>query len=178
MNARHGEISKTMTRETLLRVKFSALSLAAQAGIHVPEHRLGRSADTVSRSLPDLSRAQEPYPLHFRVEPAGLAQGDQTAYTLPGRCIRQFGNDVPATSASCGGGLVFSLLASTTTTIFAITASSCTNLDAGRSRRPTISTPCRKWTALARAKPHHEDQEEPTIAGALAAAPPLRSQGN
>ncbi len=55
----------------------------------------------------------------------------------------------PATSVNYGVASSSRCSPATTTTISAIMVSSCTNRDAGHSRRPMTSTRCRKWTVPA-----------------------------
>jgi serine/threonine-protein kinase HipA len=90
-----------------------ALTLAAQAGIHVAEHRLvpvgGNSVAVITRfDRADKNRI----PFISAVTLLGLPQGDPGAYTLLADGIRQFGNDVPGDLRELWRRLVFSLLAS------------------------------------------------------------------
>lgn len=90
-----------------------ALTLAAQAGIQVAEHRLvpvdGHSVAVITRfdrmggkRIPFISGATL----------LALPPGDPGAYTLLGDGIRQFGHDVPSDLRELWRRLVFSLLAS------------------------------------------------------------------
>ena len=90
-----------------------ALTLAAQAGIQVAEHRLvpvgGQSVSVITRfdrggknRIPFISAASL----------LGLPQGDVGAYTLLADGIRQFGNDVTGDLRELWRRLIFSLLAS------------------------------------------------------------------
>ncbi|MGO8766922.1 MAG: type II toxin-antitoxin system HipA family toxin [Limisphaerales bacterium] len=90
-----------------------ALTLAAQAGIQVAEHRLvpvgGKSAAVITR----FDRAgKNRLPFISAATLLGLPQGDPGAYTLLADGIRQFGNDVPGDLRELWRRLVFSLLAS------------------------------------------------------------------
>lgn len=90
-----------------------ALTLAAQAGIQVAEHRLvpagGHSVAVITR----FDRAgRDRIPFISASSLLGLPQGDPGAYTLLADGIRQFGNDVPGDLRELWRRLVFSLLAS------------------------------------------------------------------
>src|SRR5258706_3589159 len=90
-----------------------ALTLAAQAGIQVAEHRLvavgGHSVAVITR----FDRAgKKRIPFISAATLLGLPQGDQAAYTLLADGIRQFGNDVPGDLRELWRRLLFSLLAS------------------------------------------------------------------
>lgn len=90
-----------------------ALTLAAQAGIQVAEHRLvsvgGNSVAVISR----FDRAgTNRIPFISAVTLLGLPQGEPGAYTLLADGIRQFGNDVSGDLRELWRRLVFSLLAS------------------------------------------------------------------
>jgi serine/threonine-protein kinase HipA len=150
-----------------------ALTLAAQAGIHVAEHRLvpvgGNSVAVITRF--DRAGANR-IPFISAVTLLGLPQGDPGAYTMLADGIRQFGNDVPGDLRELWRRLVFSLLA-------------CNYDDHLRNHGFLMHEPGR-WslspaydinpvpevdrvhtskTAIT------EDQDEPSIANALAAAP-------
>jgi serine/threonine-protein kinase HipA len=150
-----------------------ALTLAAQAGIQVAEHRLvsvgGHSVAVVTR-FDRLGKNRIPF--ISGVTLLGLPQGDPGAYTLLADGIRQFGHDVPRDLRELWRRLVFSLLAS--------------NYDDHLRNHGFLMHEPGRWslspaydinpvpevgrvrvnkTAIA------EDQDEPTIAGALAAAP-------
>jgi serine/threonine-protein kinase HipA len=150
-----------------------ALTLAAQAGIQVAEHRFvpvgGHSVAVITRfdrvgnkRIPFISAASL----------LGLPQGDPGAYTLLADGIRQFGNDVPGDLRELWRRLVFSLLAS--------------NYDDHLRNHGFLMHEPGRWslspaydinpvpemdrirvskTAIT------EDQQEPTIASAFAAAP-------
>jgi len=90
-----------------------ALTLAAQAGIQVAEHRLvsvgGHSVAVITR----FDRAgNSRIPFISAASLLGLPQGDPGAYTLLADGIRQFGHDVPKDLRELWRRLVFSLLAS------------------------------------------------------------------
>jgi serine/threonine-protein kinase HipA len=90
-----------------------ALTLAAQAGIQVAEHRLvpigGQSVAVITR----FDRAGKiRIPFISAASLLGLPQGDVGAYTMLADGIRQYGNDVPGDLRELWRRLVFSLLAS------------------------------------------------------------------
>jgi serine/threonine-protein kinase HipA len=148
-----------------------ALTLAAQAGIQVAEHRLvsvaGRNVAVITR----FDRAgKKRIPFISAHSLVGLAQGDPGAYTLVADGIRQFGNAVPCDLRELWRRLVFSLLAS--------------NWDDHLRNYGFLMHEPGRWS-LAPAydlnpvpemertgkTPTAENQEEPTIAGALAITP-------
>ncbi len=150
-----------------------ALALAAQAGIQVAEHRLvpvgGHSVAVITR----FDRAgKNRIPFISAATLLGLPQADPGAYTLLADGIRQFGNDVPGDLRELWRRLIFSLLAS--------------NYDDHLRNHGFLMHEPGRWslspaydinpvpevdrvrtgkTAIA------EDQAEPSIASALAAAP-------
>ena len=150
-----------------------ALTLAAQAGIQVAEHRLvpvgGLSVAVITRfdrmgsnRIPFISAATL----------LGLPQGDQGAYTVLADGIRQFGNDVTGDLRELWRRLVFSLLASNYDDH--LRNHGFLMRDPGRwslspaydiNPVPEIDRVRMSKTAIT------EDLEEPTIASALAAAP-------
>jgi serine/threonine-protein kinase HipA len=149
-----------------------ALTLAEQAGIQVAEHRLvpvGQQRVAVVTRFDRLGKNRIPFVSASSL--LGLSQGDMGAYTLVADCIRQFGNDVAGDLRELWRRLVFSLLA-------------CNYDDHLRNHGFLMREPGR-W-ALSPAydlnpapemdrghgskTPITEDQEEPTVAGALAAA--------
>src|ERR1041385_4987199 len=90
-----------------------ALTLAAQAGIQVAEHKLvpvgGHGVAVITR----FDRVEKNrIPFISAVTLLGLPQGDPGAYTLLADAIRQFGHDVPGDLRELWRRLVFSLLAS------------------------------------------------------------------
>jgi serine/threonine-protein kinase HipA len=150
-----------------------ALTLAAQAGIQVAEHRLvpvgGHSVAVITRFD---RTGKNRIPFISAATLLGLPQGDPGAYTLLADGIRQFGNDVPGDLRELWRRLVFSLLAS--------------NYDDHLRNHGFLMHELGRWslspaydinpvpemdrvrmskTAIS------EDQQEPTIAGALATAP-------
>lgn len=150
-----------------------ALTLAEQSGIQVAEHRLvpvgGHSVAVITR----FDRAgKNRIPFISAATLLGLPQGDPGAYTMLADGIRQFGNDVTGDLRELWRRLIFSLLAS--------------NYDDHlRNHGFLMHTPGR-WTLspaydinpvpeMDRVRMSKtaitEDQEEPTIASALAAAP-------
>jgi serine/threonine-protein kinase HipA len=90
-----------------------ALTLARQAGISVPEHRLvavgGKSVSVITRF--DRAGAQR-IPFLSANTLLGMAQGQPGAYTLLADGIRQFGHDIVADLRELWRRLIFSLLAS------------------------------------------------------------------
>ena len=150
-----------------------ALTLAANAGIRVSEHRLvpvGRQSVAVITRFDRVGENRIPF--ISAVSLLGLSQGDPGAYTLLADGIRQFGNDVPGDLRELWRRLVFSLLAS--------------NFDDHLRNHGFLMHEPGRWslspaydinpvpemdrvhvnkTAIA------EDQGDPTVAGALAAAP-------
>ena len=150
-----------------------ALTLAAQAGIQVPEHRLvplgGNSVAVISR----FDRVgTNRIPFISAVTLLGLPQSEPGAYTLLADGIRQFGNDVPGDLRELWRRMVFSLLAS--------------NYDDHLRNHGFLMHEPGRWslspaydinpvpevdrvhinkTAIS------EDQDEPSVANALAAAP-------
>jgi serine/threonine-protein kinase HipA len=150
-----------------------ALALAAQSGIQVAEHRLvpvgGRSVAVITRfdrvgnnRIPFISAATL----------LGLPRGDQGAYTLLADGIRQFGNDVPGDLRELWRRLVFSLLASNYDDHlrnhgFLMRNPGRWSLSPAYDINPVpeIDRVRMGKTAIT------EDQEDPTIANALAAAP-------
>ncbi|HEX5220376.1 MAG TPA: type II toxin-antitoxin system HipA family toxin [Verrucomicrobiae bacterium] len=150
-----------------------ALTLAEQSGIQVSEHRLvpvgGHSVAVITR----FDRAgKKRIPFISAATLLGLPQGNPGAYTLLADGIRQFGNDVPSDLRELWRRLVFSLLAS--------------NYDDHLRNHGFLMHSPGRWTLspaydinpvpeMDRVRMSKtaitEDQEEPTIASALAAAP-------
>src|SRR6266498_4173272 len=150
-----------------------ALTLAEQSGIQVAEHQLvpvgGHSVAVITR----FDRAgKNRIPFISAVTLLGLPQGDPGAYTLLADGIRQFGHDVPGDLRELWRRLVFSLLAS--------------NHDDHLRNHGFLMREHGRWSlspaydlnpapemdrAHGSKTPITEDQQEPTIAGALAAAP-------
>src|ERR1041385_8758772 len=150
-----------------------ALTLAAQAGIQVAEHKLvpvgGHGVAVITR----FDRVEKNrIPFISAVTLLGLPQGDPGAYTLLADGIRQFGNDVPGDLRELWRRLVFSLLAS--------------NYDDHLRNHGFLMHEAGRWTLspaydinpvpeMDRVRMNKtavtEDQEEPTIAGAVGAAP-------
>lgn len=90
-----------------------ALALASKAGIRVAEHRMvsvkGRSVSVITRFDRDGSNR---IPFLSANSLLGLAQGEPGAYTMLADGIRQFGDDVLGDLRELWRRLVFSLLAS------------------------------------------------------------------
>ncbi len=150
-----------------------ALTLAAQAGIQVAQHRLvtvgGHSVAVITRfdrvgtkRLPFISAASL----------LGLPHGDPGAYTLLADGIRQFGNDVPGDLRELWRRLVFSLLASNYDDHlrnhgFLMREPGRWSLSPAYDINPVPEMDRVRMSKTAIT----EDQQEPTIASALAAVP-------
>jgi serine/threonine-protein kinase HipA len=157
-----------------------ALTLAKQSGIQVAEHRLvavgGHSVAVITR----FDRAgNNRIPFISAATLLGLPQSDPGAYTMLADGIRQFGNDVPGDLRELWRRLIFSLLASNYddhlrnhgflmhapgrwTLSPAYDINPVPEMDRGRMSKTAIT----------------EEQEEPTIASALAAAPRFGLKAN
>jgi serine/threonine-protein kinase HipA len=150
-----------------------ALTLAAQAGIQVAEHRLvpvgGHNVAVITR-FDRIGKNRIPF--ISAVTLLGLPQGDPGAYTLLADGIRQFGHDVLGDLRQLWRRLVFSLLAS--------------NFDDHLRNHGFLMREPGRWSLspaydinpvpeVDRARMNKtsiaEDQTEPTIAGALDVAP-------
>ncbi len=149
-----------------------ALTLAGQAGIQVVEHRLvpvGKQSAAIITRFDRSSKNRIPFISGLSL--LGLPQGDPAAYTLLADGIRQFGNDVPGDLRELWRRLVFSFLAS--------------NYDDHLRNHGFLMREPGRWSLspaydinpvpeVDRARMSKtsitEDQEEPSIAGALAAA--------
>lgn len=146
-----------------------ALTLAAHAGIQVAEHRLvpvgGHSVAVITR----FDRAgKNRIPFISAVTLLGLPQGDPGAYTLLADGIRQFGHDVPGDLREMWRRLAFSLLASNYDDHlrnhgFLMREPGRWSLSPAYDINPVpeVDRVRMNKTSIA------EDQEEPTIAGAL-----------
>lgn len=149
-----------------------ALTLAAQAGIRVAEHRLvsvgGQNVAVITR-FDRVGQGRIPFISASSL--LGLPQNDSGAYTMLADGIRQFGNDVPGDLRELWRRLVFSLLAS--------------NYDDHLRNHGFLMHEPGRWSLspaydlnpvpeMDRARMNKiavtEDQVEPTIAGAMAAA--------
>jgi serine/threonine-protein kinase HipA len=149
-----------------------ALTLASQVGIQVAEHRLvpvGRQSVAVVTRFDRMGKNRIPFVSASSL--LGLAQGDMGAYTLVADGIRQFGNDVAGDLRELWRRLVFSLLSS--------------NYDDHLRNHGFLMREPGRWSlspaydlnpapemdrAHGSKTPITEDQQEPTIAGALSAA--------
>lgn len=90
-----------------------ALALAAQAGIQVAEHRLVSVGNQSVAVITRFDRAgKNRIPFISAASLLGLTQGDAGAYTMLADGIRQFGNDVRGDLRELWRRLIFSLLAS------------------------------------------------------------------
>ena len=150
-----------------------ALDLAQQAGIQVPRHQLvdvkGKGVSVTTR-FDRIGARRLPFLSGHSL--LGLASGEPGAYTLLADGIRQFGDDTAGDLRELWRRLVFSLLAS--------------NYDDHLRNHGFLMRESGRW-ALSPAydinpvpeidrtqtpkTPITEEQEEPTIAAALAAAP-------
>jgi len=150
-----------------------ALTLAAQAGIQVAEHRLvpagGHSVAVITRFDRD---GKNRIPFISAATLLGLPQGDPGAYTLLADGIRQFGHDVPSELRELWRRLVFSLLASNYDDHlrnhgFLMREPGRWSLSPAYDINPVpeVDRVRMNKTSIA------EDQAEPTIAGALDVAP-------
>lgn len=150
-----------------------ALTLAEQAGIQVARHRLvpvgGHSVAVITR----FDRAgKNRIPFISAATLLGLPQGNPGAYTMLADGIRQFGNDVPGDLRELWRRLIFSLLASNYDDHlrnhgFLMHAPGRWTLSPAYDINPVPEMDRVRMSKTAIT----EDQEEPTIASALAAAP-------
>ncbi len=149
-----------------------ALTLAGQAGIRVAEHRLvpvGNQSVAVITRFDRVGKDRIPFISASSL--LGLPQGDLGAYTMLADGIRQFGHDVPGDLRELWRRMVFSLLAS--------------NYDDHLRNHGFLMREPGRWSLspaydlnpvpeMDRARMSKtaitEDQGEPTIADALAAA--------
>ena len=149
-----------------------ALALAAQAGVRVAEHRLvpvgGHSVAVITR----FDRAGTGrIPFVSASSLLGLPQGEPGAYTLLADGIRQFGNDVVGDLRELWRRLVFSLLASNYDDHlrnhgFLMHQPGRWSLSPAYDINPVPEMDRVRMSKTAIT----EDQQEPTIAGALTAA--------
>jgi serine/threonine-protein kinase HipA len=150
-----------------------ALTLAAEAGIRVAEHRLvavgGNSVSVITR-FDRVGKNRIPFISASSL--LGLSRGDPGAYTLLADGIRQFGNDVAGDLCELWRRLVFSLLASNYDDHlrnhgFLMREPGRWSLSPAYDINPVpeVDRVRINQTAIA------EDQEEPSIECALAAAP-------
>jgi serine/threonine-protein kinase HipA len=149
-----------------------ALTLAGQAGIRVAEHQLvpvGQQSVAVITRFDRTGTNRVPFISASSL--LGLSQGDPGAYTLLADGIRQFGNDVPGDLRELWRRLVFSLLASNYDDHlrnhgFLMREPARWSLSPAYDLNPVPEMDRARTTKTAIT----EDQAEPTIAGALAAA--------
>ncbi len=149
-----------------------ALTLAGQSGIQVAEHRLvpvGAQSVAVITRFDRVGTNRVPFISASSL--LGLPQGDPGAYTLLADGIRQFGNDVPGDLRELWRRLVFSLLASNYDDHlrnhgFLMREPGRWSLSPAYDLNPVPEMDRTRTTKTAIT----EDQAEPTIAGALAAA--------
>jgi serine/threonine-protein kinase HipA len=149
-----------------------ALTLAGQAGIQVAEHQLVPVGNQSVAVITRFDRAgKNRIPFISAATLLGLPQGDLGAYTMLADGIRQFGNDVPGDLRELWRRLVFSLLAS--------------NYDDHLRNHGFLMREPGRWSLspaydlnpvpeMDRARTNKtaitEDQKDPTMAEALAAA--------
>jgi serine/threonine-protein kinase HipA len=150
-----------------------ALTLAAQAGIRVAEHRLvpvgGHGVAVITR-FDRVGKNRIPFISAATL--LGLPQGDAGAYTLLADGIRQFGNDVPGDLRELWRRLVFSLVASNFDDHlrnhgFLMREPGRWSLSPAYDINPVPEVDRVRMSKTAIT----EDQDEPTVASALAAAP-------
>jgi serine/threonine-protein kinase HipA len=149
-----------------------ALTLAGQSGIQVAEHRLvpvGKQSVAVITRFDRAGKNRVPFISASSL--LGLPQGDPGAYTLLADGIRQFGNDVPGDLRELWRRLVFSLLASNYDDHlrnhgFLMREPGRWSLSPAYDLNPVPEMDRTRTTKTAIT----EDQAEPTIASALAAA--------
>jgi serine/threonine-protein kinase HipA len=149
-----------------------ALTLAGQSGIQVAEHRLvpvGKQSVAVITRFDRAGKNRIPFICASSL--LGLPQDDPGAYTLLADGIRQFGNDVPGDLRELWRRLVFSLLASNYDDHlrnhgFLMREPGRWSLSPAYDLNPVPEMDRTRTTKTAIT----EDQAEPTIAGALAAA--------
>jgi serine/threonine-protein kinase HipA len=156
------------------------LTLAKQAGIQVADHRLvpvgGHGVAVITR-FDRVGKNRIPFISAATL--LGLPQGDPGAYTMLADGIRQFGNDVPGDLRELWRGLVFSLLASNYDDHlrnhgFLMHEPGRWTLSPGYDMNPVpeMGRVSMNKTAIT------EDQEDPTITSALAAAPRFGLKAN
>jgi len=150
-----------------------ALTLAKQAGIRVAEHQLvpvgGHGVAVITR-FDRVGRNRIPFISAATL--LGLSSGQPGAYTLLADGIRQFGHDVPGDLRELWRRLVFSLLASNYDDHlrnhgFLMHEPGRWSLSPAYDINPVPEMDRVRLTKTAVT----EDQEEPTIASAIAAAP-------
>jgi serine/threonine-protein kinase HipA len=153
--------------------EFLALALARQAGIRVAGHRLAPAGGHSVAIITRFDRAgKNRIPFLSAASLLGLSQGDPGAYTMLADGIRQFGHDVPGDLRELWRRLAFSLLAS--------------NYDDHLRNHGFLMHEPGRWSlspaydinpvpVMDRVRINQtaitEDQEAPTMAGALAAVP-------
>jgi len=149
-----------------------ALTLAEQAGIQVAEHRLVPVGSQSVAVITWFDRAGKiRIPFISAASLLGLPQGELGAYTMLADGIRQFGNDVAGDLRELWRRLVFSLLASNYDDHlrnhgFLMHAPGRWSLSPAYDLNPVPEMDRARVSKTAIT----ESQEEPTIAGALAAA--------
>lgn len=149
-----------------------ALTLAEQAGIRVAEHRLvalGSQSVAVITRFDRVKKFRVPFISAASL--LGLPQGELGAYTMLADGIRQFGNDVAGDLSELWRRLIFSLLASNYDDHlrnhgFLMHAPGRWSLAPAYDLNPVPEMDRARVSKTAIT----ESQEEPTIAGALAAA--------
>lgn len=150
-----------------------ALTLAAQSGIRVAEHQLVPASSHSVAVITRFDRAGKTrIPFISAATLLGLPQGDPGAYTMLADGIRRFGGDVAGDLRELWRRLIFSLLASNYDDHlrnhgFLMHTPGRWSLSPAYDINPVpeIDRVRMSKTAIT------EDQEEPTLASALAAAP-------
>jgi len=149
-----------------------ALTLAAEAGIRVVEHRLvpvGRHSVAVITRFDRAGNIRIPFLSGASL--LGLSRGDSGAYTLLADAIRQFGHDVTGDLRELWRRLLFSLLASNYDDHlrnhgFLMQAAGRWSLSPAYDLNPVPEIDRIRVSQT----PISEEHEEPSIAGALAVA--------
>ena len=147
-----------------------AMKLAEQSGIRVAEHRLVPGSGSGVAVITRVDRAgQNRIPFISAATLLGLPQGDPGAYIMMADGIRQFGNDVTGDLRELWRRLIFSLLASNYDDHlrnhgFLMREPGRWSLSPAYDLNPVPEMDRVRISKTAIT----EDQEEPTIAGALA----------
>jgi len=152
-----------------------ALTLAAEAGICVVEHKLislGKHSVAVITRFD--REANQRIPFISAASLLGLPPDDPGAYTLVGDAIRQFGQEVVGDLRELWRRLVFSLLASNYDDHlrnhgFLMQQAGCWSLSPAYDINPVPEVDRARTNKM----PISEDREEPSIDAALAVAPRL-----
>jgi len=150
-----------------------ALTLAREAGIHVAEHRLVKVGTRHVAVIERFDRRRnDRIPFLSAASLLGLAAGERGAYTLLADGIRQFGHAIPKDLREMWRRMVFSLLISNyddhpRNHAFLMEVAGRWSLSPAYDLNPVPEIDRAKVSQTAIA----ETLDEPSIAGALAAAP-------